>query len=150
MPNHPNSHLLMICTGTGSAPMRAMTQRRWRRRALKEGGNLMLFFGARAPAELPYFGPLMDLPRQFIDINLALSRVPGQPRQYVQDLIRSRASDVARLLRDEETYIYVCGLKGMEEGVEEAFRYVCREHGMEWDELRPRLREAGRCHIETY
>ena len=48
MPNHPGSSLLMICTGTGSAPMRAMTERRRRRIALKEGGKLMLFFGARA------------------------------------------------------------------------------------------------------
>ncbi len=30
MPNHPGAHLLMICTGTGAAPMRAMTE--WRRR----------------------------------------------------------------------------------------------------------------------
>jgi benzoyl-CoA 2,3-dioxygenase component A len=30
MPNHPKSHIVMICTGTGSAPMRAMTE--WRRR----------------------------------------------------------------------------------------------------------------------
>ncbi len=38
MPNHPGSSLLMICTGTGSAPMRAMTERRRRRIAHKEGG----------------------------------------------------------------------------------------------------------------
>ena len=48
MPNHPGSSLLMVCTGTGSAPMRAMTERRRRRIALKEGGELMLFFGARS------------------------------------------------------------------------------------------------------
>ncbi|MDO8375622.1 MAG: benzoyl-CoA 2,3-epoxidase subunit BoxA, partial [Aquabacterium sp.] len=30
MPNHPKSNIVMICTGTGSAPMRAMTE--WRRR----------------------------------------------------------------------------------------------------------------------
>src|SRR4029453_15191587 len=92
MPNHPGSSLLMICTGTGSAPMRAMTERRRRRVAQKEGGELMLFFGARTPSELPYFGPLMKLPREFIDINLAFSRVPGKARQYVQDLIRSRGA----------------------------------------------------------
>ena len=34
----------------------------------------MLFFGARAPGELPYFGPLLKLPADFIDINLAFSR----------------------------------------------------------------------------
>ena len=39
MPNHPGSSLLMVCTGTGSAPMRAMTERRRRRIAQKEGGD---------------------------------------------------------------------------------------------------------------
>ena len=93
MPNHPRSNIVMICTGTGSAPMRAMTE--WRRRLRSsgkfEGGKLMLFFGARTREELPYFGPLMSLPKDFIDINLAFSRTPGQPRRYVQDLMRERA-----------------------------------------------------------
>ena len=150
MPNHPGSSLLMVCTGTGSAPMRAMTERRRRRIAEKEGGALMLFFGARVPEELPYFGPLMKLPNDFIDINLAFSRVPGKAKQYVQDLIRARATDVARLLADEDCFIYVCGLKGMENGVAQAFRDVCRQHGMEWDALLPKLRESGRYHLETY
>ena len=150
MPNHPGSSLLMVCTGTGSAPMRAMTERRRRRIAEKEGGRLMLFFGARAPEELPYFGPLMKLSKDFIDINLAFSRVPAKPKQYVQDLIRERAADVTRLLADGDCYLYVCGLKGMEEGVSEAFRDACRQHGMEWDTLLPRLREQGRYHLETY
>ncbi len=150
MPNHPGSSLLMICTGTGSAPMRAMTERRRRRIAEKEGGELMLFFGARAAAELPYFGPLLKLPKDFIDINFAFSRVPGQPKQYVQDLIRRRGDDVARLLRDDQCYIYVCGLKGMEEGVAEAFRDICRQHGMDWDALLPALLAKGRYHQETY
>ena len=103
MPNHAGAHLLMICTGTGSAPMRAMTERRRRRLALKEPGQTMLFFGARAAGELPYFGPLMKLPKEFIDVNLALSRVPGKPRQYVQDAIRTRGDDVAAMLRSDET-----------------------------------------------
>jgi benzoyl-CoA 2,3-dioxygenase component A len=150
MPNHPGSSLLMVCTGTGSAPMRAMTERRRRRIAEREGGALMLFFGARVPEELPYFGPLMKLPNDFIDVNLAFSRVPGKAKQYVQDLIRERATDVARLLADEECFIYVCGLKGMEGGVAQAFRDVCRQHGMEWDALLPKLREKGRYHLETY
>ena len=83
MPNHPKSNIVMICTGTGSAPMRAMTE--WRRRLRKtgkfEGGKLMLFFGARTQQELPYFGPLQSLPKDFIDINLAFSRTPGQPKR---------------------------------------------------------------------
>ena len=152
MPNHPRSHILMICTGTGSAPMRAMTE--WRRRLRKtgkfEGGKLMLFFGARTKEELPYFGPLLGLPKDFIDINFAFSRTAGQPKQYVQDLLRARAADVSRLLNDGNTFIYVCGLKSMEEGVVLALRDVAHDAGLSWDELGPRLKKEGRLHLETY
>ena len=150
MPNHPGSNLLMICTGTGSAPMRAMTERRRRKSQPKEDGKLMLFFGARTAAELPYFGPLTRLPKEFIDINLAFSRVPGQPRQYVQDLIRSRADDIVRLLKDGNTYLYLCGLKGMEKGVDEAFADICSSHGLDWKALQAELLSQGRYHVETY
>ena len=150
MPNHPGSNLLMICTGTGSAPMRAMTERRRRKAAAGEGGKLMLFFGARSPGELPYFGPLTKLPGEFIDMNLAFSRVPGEPKHYVQDLLRERGADVARLLQDDNTYIYLCGLKGMEKGVEEAFTALCQANGLDWNALRPQMLQQGRYHVETY
>jgi len=150
MPNHPGSSLLMICTGTGSAPMRAMTERRRRRSERKEGGELVLFFGARSPEELPYFGPLQKLPKAFIDMNLAFSRVPGQPKQYVQDLIRARADKVFEMLQDDNCFIYICGLKGMEAGVLEAFRDICRAKGADWDSLRPQLLGKARFHVETY
>jgi len=150
MPNHAGSSLLMICTGTGSAPMRAMTERRRRRIGLQEGGELLLFFGARASDELPYHGPLMKLPGDFIDINLAFSRAPDRPRRHVQDLIRERGAKVMRLLRDADCYIYVCGLKAMESGVLAAFRDVCANHGVDWESLRAGLLADGRLHIETY
>jgi len=46
--------------------------------------------------------------------------------------------------------VYICGLKGMELGVDAAFTEVCREHGLDWQELLPRLRQSGRYHVETY
>jgi benzoyl-CoA 2,3-dioxygenase component A len=150
MPNHPGASLLMVCTGTGAAPMRAMTERRRRRIALKEGGELMLFFGARARGELPYFGPLMRLPREFIDVNLAFSREPAGPRQHVQELIRARGADVVRLLQDEDCYVYLCGHKRMEAGVHQVFDEVCQQHGVRWSRLLPELNQASRFHVETY
>ena len=150
MPNHAGANLLMICTGTGSAPMRAMTERRRRRRDDGERGRLMLFFGARSQHELPYFGPLTRLPRDFIDIEFAYSRVPGQPRRYVQDAMRERAADVAALLQDEATHVYVCGLKGMEAGVLEALRDVSATHGIDWPVLHGCMKAEGRLHFETY
>ena len=152
MPNHPRSNIVMICTGTGSAPMRAMTE--WRRRLRKsgkwEGGKLMLFFGARTPQELPYFGPLQNLPKDFIDTTFAFSRQEGEPKTYVQDLLRQRAADLAPLLADANTFFYVCGLKAMEEGVVLALRDVATQAGLDWDTVGAALKREGRLHLETY
>jgi len=152
MPNHPRSNIVMICTGTGSAPMRAMTE--WRRRLRKSGkfeeGKLMLFFGARTQEELPYFGPLQSLPKDFIDINFAFSRTPGAPKRYVQDVMRERAADLALLLQDASTFFYVCGLKSMEEGVVLALRDVAQQAGLDWESVGAVLKTEGRLHLETY
>jgi len=150
MPNHPGSSLMMICTGTGSAPMRAMTERRRRRLALKEGGELLLFFGARNPEELPYFGPLQKLPPALVDVQLAFSRLGDKPKEYVQDRMRACADKVARLLADESSYIYICGHRQMEQGVEAAFETICAAQGRDWSALRDQLRANGRYHVETY
>ena len=152
MPNHPRSHLVMICTGTGSAPMRAMTE--WRRRLRQsgkfEGGRLLLFFGARTQQELPYFGPLMSLPKDFIDVNLAYSRTPGQPKRYVQDLMRDRATDVAALLADPDAYFFVCGIQAMEQGVLAALCDIATGAGHDWAALAAEMQRTARLHVETY
>jgi len=152
MPNHPRSNIVMICTGTGSAPMRAMTE--WRRRQRStgkfEGGKLMLFFGARTQQDLPYFGPLQKLPKDFIDINFAFSRTPGEPKKYVQHVMRERSADLLELVRDPNTYIYVCGLKAMEEGVVLALRDIVVQGSLSWDDIGAELKRAGRLHLETY
>jgi benzoyl-CoA 2,3-dioxygenase component A len=132
--------------------MRAMTE--WRRRLRKSGkfesGKLMLFFGARTREELPYFGPLQSLPKDFIDINLAFSRTPDTPKRYVQDLMRERGDDVAALLESPDTHVYVCGLKSMEQGVLDALRGVCEQHGADWNARWRELKSEGRLHFETY
>ncbi len=152
MPNHPRSHIVMICTGTGSAPMRAMTE--WRRRLRAsgkfEGGKLLLFFGARSQEELPYFGPLQSLPKDFIDSNFAFSRTPGQPKKYVQDAMRERAADLAKLLADPDSFFYVCGLKSMEEGVVLALQDIAQQAGLDWAQIGTTLKRDGRLHLETY
>ena len=152
MPNHPRSSIVMICTGTGSAPMRAMTE--WRRRLRLsgkfQGGRLLLFFGARTQEELPYFGPLKGLPKDFIDINFAFSREACKPKRYVQDLMRDRSADLAPLLTDPDACFYVCGLKAMEQGVVQALRDVAQGAGLSWTEIAAALKAQGRLHLETY
>ena len=152
MPNHAGSHIVMICTGTGSAPMRGMTE--WRRRLKAsgkyEGGKLVLFFGARTQQELPYFGPLQKLPKDFIDIHFAYSRTPGQPKRYVQDAMRDAAPQLAALLQDPQTHFYVCGLKAMEEGVLLALQDIAVGAGLDWATVAATLKHEGRLQLETY
>jgi benzoyl-CoA 2,3-dioxygenase component A len=149
MPNDPAANIVMICTGTGSAPFRAFTERR--RRAMPEAsGRLVLFFGARRPEELPYFGPLQKVPPRLLTQHLCYSRIEGKPRTYVQDRIRTEGDMLASLLKKHATHIYICGLKGMETGVDEAFADVCRQAGLEWLALKTEMRANGRYHVETY
>ena len=149
MPDDPDADLLMICTGTGVSPFRGFTHRR-RRVAPNARGKLHLVFGARSPGELPYFGPLQKYQRSQLDCDLVYSRVPGTTREYVQDRLRQRATDIADLLRRNTSHVYVCGLSGLEQGVEHALIDIGRSHGIDWPALRTSMREAGRFHVETY
>jgi benzoyl-CoA 2,3-dioxygenase component A len=148
MPNDAEARLLMICTGTGAAPFRAFTMRRQREGRAK--GDMTLFFGARAPDSLPYFGPLNKIPNRVLRKHMVFSRIPGAPKEYVQDRLMVEAEEIAELLGDERTHIYICGLRGMEAGVEKAFINIAESVGVSWGALKSAMRNEGRYHIETY
>jgi benzoyl-CoA 2,3-dioxygenase component A len=149
MPDDPAANILMICTGTGSAPFRGFTERR-RRNHKDAPGRMVLYFGARRPEELPYFGPLQKVPDGLLRKHFCYSRVPGEPKTYVQDRMRTTSDEVVVFLKNANTHIYLCGLKGMEAGVDEAFADICRGAGIDWAVLRGEMRAQGRYHVETY
>ena len=149
MPNDPQANILMICTGTGSAPFRAFTMRR--QRTSGEGGAKMrLYFGARTADALPYFGPLKKVPDTILEKQLVFSRAEAADKEYVQDRMLKQKHDLAAIMQAPGTHIYVCGLKAMEDGVEAAFRAIADEMGTDWATLRDTMRESGRYHVETY
>ncbi len=149
VPNDPAARLIMVCTGTGSAPFRAFTMRRQREMPGVEG-SMKLFFGARTPQSLPYFGPLEKVPQAFLQKHFAFSRVDGQPKTYVQDRLLQDADGIAPMLCDQNTHIYVCGLRAMEPGVDEAFAEIAQGAGLDWSALRDTMQAEGRYHVETY
>jgi benzoyl-CoA 2,3-dioxygenase component A len=149
MPDDQDADILMICTGTGAAPFRGFTERR-RRTAPNARGRLHLYFGARTPEELPYFGPLQKLPQTLLNQQLVYSRVPGGEKEYVQDRMRKNAGEIAKLLKSPTLHIYMCGLKGLETGVESALTDIAAGNNMNWPQLRDSLKNTGRFHVETY
>ena len=40
--------------------------------------------------------------------------------------------------------------RSMEPGIDEAMTKAAEEKGLNWSELRPQLKKAGRWHVETY
>jgi len=149
MPGSASARLFMIATGTGVAPMRGMIQRRSRGPAAAEG-TLRLLYGGRSRADMAYLPELEALPQGLLDLRLALSRQAGDPRRHVQDLLRADAEGTLAWLTDGETCLYLCGLRGMEDGVSQALTEICAAQGLNWPELADRLRREGRLHIETY
>eukprot|EP00919_Chromeraceae_sp_WS-2016_P039413 GHVR01093988.1.p2 GENE.GHVR01093988.1~~GHVR01093988.1.p2 ORF type:complete len:123 (-),score=20.56 GHVR01093988.1:487-855(-) len=113
-------------------------------------GGMTMFFGARAPKSLPYFGPLKKVPDGLMKQHLVFSREAGKDKEYVQDRIIAEQDSVAELLASDSTYIYICGLRGMEEGVEKAMTSIAESMGQQWATLRDAMREDGRYHVETY
>lgn len=149
MPNDNDARLLMVCTGTGSAPFRAFTMHR-ERSAPAGAGKMMLVFGARTPESLPYFGPLKKVPDSLLAKHLVFSRLPDQPRRYVQDELLEQKQQVLEFLQHAKSHIYICGLRAMEDGVESAFAEISSEAGLNWNEVKQRMRDSGRYHVETY
>ncbi|MEX0343373.1 MAG: benzoyl-CoA 2,3-epoxidase subunit BoxA [Rhizobiaceae bacterium] len=149
MPNEQDARLLMVCTGTGSAPMRAFTMNR-QRTSPDANGKLTLVFGARAPKSLPYFGRLEKVPDTFLEKHLVFSRLNGEPKRYVQHELRAMEDQISEMLADPKTHIYICGLRAMEEGVEAAFENIAESTGHSWRALRDTMRDEGRYHVETY
>mgnify|MGYP003893423169 CR=1 FL=1 len=139
--------MLCVAGGSGLAPILAILQE-----AVAAGVTrpATLLFGARTQEELPYFGPLLNLPKDFIDIHFAFSRTPAQPKRYVQDAMRERAADLGPLLADPNAYFYVCGLKAMEEGVVLELHDIAQGAGLEWAHIGAALKREGRLHLVTY
>ena len=54
------------------------------------------------------------------------------------------------MIEDPKTHVYMCGLRGMEPGIDEAMTAAAAAKGLDWSVLRPQLKKAERWHVETY
>jgi NADPH-ferrihemoprotein reductase len=113
----------MVAAGTGLAPFRAfIAERRQLSLIGKEIGEMVLFFGCRAPTEdFIYKDELEEMQAALgskLRVITAFSRVGGE-KVYVQDRIAEHAPDVIRLI-DEGANVYICGRAGMAREVEKS------------------------------
>jgi len=161
LPDEEDANIVMLATGTGIAPMRAYLRRMFEATEKEKNkwnfkGKAWLFMGAPKSANLLYEEDLQryltDYPDNF-KYTKAISREQQNKkggRMYIQDRVLESANELFNMIEDEKTHIYLCGLKGMEPGIDEAMTKAAEEKGLNWSELRPQLKKAGRWHVETY
>ncbi len=154
LPEDPASNLILVATGTGIAPFRAFLRRIYLERPEWTIPVVNLFFGVRTAAECLYREELeafLDYPG--FHFTTAFSREQstndGQ-RMYVQHRMAEQIGALWDLLQRDDTYLYICGLRGMEKGIDAVLAARAEAEGVAWGPFRNELVQAGRIRIETY
>ncbi|EDV96701.1 NADPH-dependent diflavin oxidoreductase 1 [Drosophila grimshawi] len=123
-PKELDTPLIMIGPGTGIAPFRSIIQHRLHLdQTGRNVGRLVVFFGCRNQTQDYHFEQDFKTWRdnQSVEVHVAFSR-DQENKVYVQHLIKKRAAFLAKLIREENAYVYVAGSSNnMPKAVREAF-----------------------------
>ena len=162
LPTDPNINVIMLATGTGIAPFRAYLWRMFKdgERAVNTDyefkGFAWLIFGVPYTPNILYKEELEEMQQRYPDnfrLTYAISREQKNPqggRMYIQDRVAEQADELWKLMQQENTHTYICGLKGMEGGIDAALSARAAQDGVNWTEYQRAMKKAGRWHVETY
>jgi ferredoxin--NADP+ reductase len=162
LPSDPEAKVIMMGTGTGIAPMRAYLWRMFKdneRAANTEyqfKGFAWLIFGVPTTPNILYKEELEEIQQKYPEnfrLTCAISREQKNPqggRMYIQDRVAEHADELWNLIKDEKTHTYICGLRGMEDGIDAALSAAAEKEGVTWSTYQKDLKKAGRWHVETY
>jgi ferredoxin--NADP+ reductase len=161
LPDDEEANVIMLATGTGIAPMRTYLRRMFEANEREANGwhfrgKAWLFMGAPKTANLLYDDDFNRYQAEYPDnfrYTKAISREQQNTkggRMYIQDRVLEHADEIFTMIEDPKTHVYMCGLRGMEPGIDEAMSAAAAAKGLDWSELRPQLKKAERWHVETY
>jgi len=162
LPADEVANVIMLATGTGIAPMRAYLRRMFDQQERAHNpdyqfrGKAWLFMGVPTTPNLLYeedFQSYLSAYPEHFRYTKAISREEKNAsggRMYIQDRVLEHADEIFALIEDPKTHVYMCGLKGMEPGIDEAMTAAASAKGLDWSELRPSLKKQERWHVETY
>jgi ferredoxin--NADP+ reductase len=162
LPPDEDANIIMMATGTGIAPFRAYLWRMFKgeERNLNPGyqfkGFAWLIFGIPKTPNILYKEELEKMQEEYPDnfrLTYAISREQQNPeggRMYIQHRVAEHADTLWELMQNPKTHTYICGLKGMEGGIDEALTAAAAKHGVDWSDYQKQMKKEHRWHVETY
>jgi ferredoxin--NADP+ reductase len=162
LPEDPEANVIMMATGTGIAPFRAYLWRMFKdaERQLNTEyqfkGFAWLIFGIPVSPNILYKEELEEIQSKYPEnfrLTYAISREQKNPeggRMYIQHRVAEYADELWAMIQNPKTHTYICGLKGMEGGIDEALSAAAAKNGIVWSDYQRQMKREGRWHVETY
>ena len=71
-------------------------------------------------------------------------------KMYIQTRMAQYAEELWELLKKDNTYVYMCGLKGMEKGIDDIMVSLAAKDGIDWTDYKKQLKKAEQWNVEVY
>lgn len=158
MPQDPNATIIMLATGTGIAPFRSFMRRVFSEDNpdFKFTGKMWLFLGVPTSSTLLYREEFEEMQANYPDqlrLDWAISREQTDSdgrKMYLQNRMREYEDELYDLFQKENTYVYMCGLAGMESGIDEFMSARFEKDDRDWVQYRKQMKREKRWEVETY
>lgn len=158
MPKDPNATIIMLATGTGIAPFRGFLWKMFfeKHDDYKFNGLAWLFLGVPTSSSLLYkeeFEKMREIAPDKFRLDFAVSREQTNEKgekMYIQTRMAQYANELWELLKNDNTFVYMCGLKGMEKGIDNIMVSLAANDGIDWLEYKKQLKKQEQWNVEVY